>query len=76
MNKLSTHSLVFIGVIILICLAGRCDYNETVIYNMPDNTYQAIKTKLGEDCSESQLVDEYQENKKSWDSIAFDCEYK
>ena len=76
MNKLKTHSLVFIGVIILICLAGRCDYNETVIYNMPDNTYQAIKTKLGEDCSDSQLVDEYQKNRKYWDAIAFDCEYK
>ena len=39
-------------------VAGKCDHDEQVIYNMPDDVYQALKKELGNP-SDGQLVDEY-----------------
>lgn len=75
MNKITKHILLIIAAIVILGFAGRCDYNETVIYNMPDNVYQALKEKLGNP-SDSQLVNEYLKNRKYWDSLAFDRKYK
>lgn len=75
MNKITKHILWILAVIILLGIAGRCDYNEDVIYNMPDRVYQVMQKRLDAP-SDSQLVDEYMKNKKYWDSLAFDCEFK
>lgn len=69
MNKITKHTLLVIALLILFGIAGRCDYNEQVIYNMPDEVYKAMKLELG-NTSESRLVDEYMSNKEYWDGKA------
>lgn len=69
MNKITKHTLLVIALLILLGIAGRCDYNEQVIYNMPDEVYKAMVLELG-NTSESRLVDEYMSNKEYWDSKA------
>lgn len=63
--------ILLVGVIACICLAGRLDYNEEVVYNMSNATYAAIKEELG-DVSESEIVDAYMADKARWDSIGFE----
>ncbi len=75
MKKLCLHIVGILAVILLLGIAGRCDYNETVIYNMPDEAYRALKEKLNNP-SDSELVDEYMKDPDYWDSLAFDCVYK
>ncbi|WP_349996658.1 hypothetical protein [Phocaeicola dorei] len=69
MNKLTKYTLLVVALLLLLGIAGRCDYNESVIYNMPDNVYQVMKVKL-DNPSDSRLVDEYVNNRNHWDSIA------
>lgn len=68
MNKVSKHLLVMVAVIIAICLTGRCDYNEEILYHMSDETYEALRAKLG-DVSTNDLVDVYMADKDYWDSL-------
>ena len=69
MNKLTKYTLLVVALLLLLGIAGRCDYNESVIYNMPDNVDQGMKVKL-DNPSDSRLVDEYVNNRNHWDSIA------
>lgn len=75
MNKLTKHTLLVVALLLLLGIAGRCDYNESVIYNMPDNVYQTLKMEL-DNPSESCLVDEYISNKEYWDKKAFEYEFE
>lgn len=68
MNRISLNILVVVAVIIAICYAGRVDYNDAVLYNMDNGTYEALREKLG-DVSRSELADAYQSNKEYWDSL-------
>lgn len=69
MNKVTKCVLCVVAIVAVLGIAGRCDYNEAVIYNMPEGVYQALKAALGEDASESSLVDEYVANRAHWDSV-------
>lgn len=62
------HLLAMFGVVVVICLAGRMDYNDEVVYHMSDGTYEALREKLG-DVSTSELVDAYMEDQEYWDSV-------
>lgn len=68
MNRLSKQVILFaLGSILflyMLGLAGRADYNEAVIQEMGNETYTSIRDKLGEGCSDSDIVKEYTENKK------------
>lgn len=75
MNKVTKYTLLFVVMVVVLGVAGRYDYNEEVIYNMPDSVYRVMKDTMGNP-SDSRLVDEYMKDKKYWDSLAFDCEYK
>lgn len=75
MNNITKYTLLVIALIAILGIAGRCDYNEDVIYNMPDSVYQVMRERL-DNPSDSELVDEYMKDKKFWDSLAFDCEFK
>jgi len=55
--------------VVMLGIAGRCDYNEEILYTMSEGTYKALKAELGEDATDSRLVDVYQENKRYWDSV-------
>lgn len=68
MNRISLHLLAMVTVIIAICYAGRFDYNDEVIYNMDEGTYEVLREKLG-NVSSSELVDAYMADRKYWDSL-------
>lgn len=74
MNKITKQILWIIAAVILLGVAGKCDHDEQVIYNMPDDVYQALKKELGNP-SDGQLVDEYIRNRAHWDSIGNSFEY-
>lgn len=61
------YAITFIVVAML--LAGTADYNQEVIYNMPDRIYKKILTDLGGCASESEIVNEYHHNKSYYDSF-------
>ena len=62
------HFTVLALVIVAICIAGRVDYNDTVIGNMTKETYDVMRQELG-NLSRSELVDIYLDNKEYWDSL-------
>ena len=64
------YYVVLAIVLIAICMAGKVDYNETIIYNISQETYDALKDKLGE-VSDSELVDTYMANKEYWDNFKY-----
>lgn len=68
MKKEILHLVVLLGVIIAICVAGRFDYNDEIIYHMSEGTYQVLREKLG-DVSTSDLVDAYMSDCEYWDSL-------
>ena len=60
--------VALVGVTMAICLAGRYDYNDEVLYHMSDGTYQALREKLG-NVSSTELVDVYMSDCEYWDSL-------
>lgn len=65
LNKYTKIALWVIVVIILLGVAGRCDRNEQVVYNMPDDMYRTIKAELG-DPSDDRIAEEYLNNRDYW----------
>jgi hypothetical protein len=68
MKKEFWHLVTLAAVIVAICVAGRFDYNDEIIYHMSEGTYQVLREKLG-DVSTSDLVDAYMSNCEYWDSL-------
>lgn len=73
MNKNTIKSILtavgIIAFLIVFAWASNEDYKETVIYSMPNEAYMEIYNKLGHGCTDSQIIDEYMENKKYYDSF-------
>ena len=68
MKELLANLAALALVIVLICWVGKEDYNEEVIYNMSNGTYEELRLKLG-DVSESVLVEAYMADREYWDSV-------
>ena len=68
MKKEVLHLVALLGVIIAICVVGRFDYNDEIIYHMSDGTYEVLREKLG-DVSSTVLVDVYMSDCEYWDSL-------
>lgn len=68
MKKEFWHLVVMATVIVAICVVGRSDYNQEIIYNMSNGTYEVLREKLG-DVSSSELVDVYMSDCEYWDSL-------
>lgn len=68
MKKEILHLVALLGVIIAICVAGRFDYNDEILYNMSEGTYEVLREKLG-NVSVSELVDAYMADREYWDSV-------
>lgn len=68
MKKEFLNLVTLAAVIVAICVVGRSDYNQEIIYNMSDGTYQVLREKLG-DVSSSELVDVYMSDCEYWDSL-------
>lgn len=72
-NRFSKQVIVFIvgivGFFFVLGMAGKSEYNETVIYNMPETAYRIIVDSLGNGCSDTQIVNTYLSNKDYYDSL-------
>lgn len=59
--------LIAACIVVALAYAGKADYNEQVIYNMPDSEYHAIVNNLtavnGKKPTENQIVKAYTSNK-------------
>lgn len=60
--------VVMATVIVAICVVGRSDYNQEIIYNMSNGTYEVLREKLG-NVSSTELVDVYMSDCEYWDSL-------
>lgn len=54
--------------IIILSFAGTVDYSEQVVMNMPQEAYEAVVLKLGDDASYYDIAQEYKKNKEYYDS--------
>ena len=68
MKKEILHLVTLVAVIVAICVVGRFDYNDEILYHMNEGTYQVLREKLG-DVSSSELVDVYMSDCEYWDSL-------
>lgn len=65
LTRQQMKALTAIGIVVMLCLlgiAGRIDYTEAVMYNMPNSVYNEIKDTLGEKASDHEIVKYYQKN--------------
>ena len=62
------HLVALVAVIVAICVVGRFDYNDEILYNMNEGTYEVLREKLG-DVSSYKLVDVYMSDCEYWDSL-------
>lgn len=73
MNRLTKQCLAFllgmIAFLFLLGLGGRQDYTEQVVYTMPQKAYERIVLQLGDGASKYDIVNEYQSNRKYYDSL-------
>lgn len=68
MKKEILHLVTLVAVIVTACFVGRFDYNDEVLYQMSEGTYEVLREKLG-DVSSSELVDVYMSDCEYWDSL-------
>lgn len=72
-NRLTKQTLAFVTGFILLFLvlgiAGSADRTEQIVYTMPQEAYEEIYLKLGNECTDSQIAKEYISNKRYYDSI-------
>lgn len=64
------YLLLLLGFITIMGIAGREDYNQAVIESIPIEAYDAIREKLGPECSNRDIVKEYETNKKEYSQLA------
>ena len=69
MKKEFWHLVALVAVIVAACFVGRFDYNDEVLYNMSEGTYEVLREQLG-DVSSSELVDVYMSDCEYWDSLS------
>lgn len=62
------YLLVLVAVIVAICVVGRFDYNDEILYHMSEGTYEVLREQLG-DVSTTKLVDVYMSDCEYWDSL-------
>ena len=55
-------AIAIIAVVLLLGIAGRVDYTDTVILHMPQSAYDEIKGTLGEGASEYDIAKYYKKN--------------
>lgn len=58
---------IVVGFILVLGLAGRCDYNEAVLVDMPEATYDYMRPLFD---TESEMVDAYVGREEYWDDLA------
>ncbi len=69
MKQYTINTILFFllaGFIAVFGVASSEDYNQAVIEAIPVEVYDAIVTKLGPDCSNSDIVVEYKKNREEY----------
>lgn len=73
LNKISKAlcvTLAVIGIFALLGIAGRQDYNQEVLYTMPQEAYEQIVLDLGDDATDNDIVSTYMNNKAYYDKLS------
>ncbi|WP_242661043.1 hypothetical protein [Bacteroides cellulosilyticus] len=52
-------------------IAGRQDYNQEVLYTMPQEAYEQIVLILGDDATDTDIVRTYMNNKQYYDNLSY-----
>jgi hypothetical protein len=58
--------LLLLAIVGIVLIGGSYDYQEQVIYNMPNGTYRAMKAQ---GMSDRKIASEYVKDAAKWDSI-------
>lgn len=73
MNRITKQCIAFtigfIAFIFALGYAGSFEYADEVCYNMPEQVYEAIVKKLGEDASQKDIAAEYMENRNYYNNL-------
>lgn len=75
LNRITKQWIAFVfgisAFLFLYGLIGHYDYIDEVMINMPQEAYDAIVLKLGDDVSKEAIVNEYQANKELYDKLSW-----
>ena len=63
--------LTVIGAFAMLGIAGRQDYNQEVLYTMPQEAYKQIVLILGDDATDTDIVRTYMKNKQYYDNLSY-----
>ena len=69
MNKGTKTGLAVAFIVIALGLAGRMDYEETVISHMSEAAYNAVVSKVGDSASYKTIIKEYKSHREYYDSL-------
>ena len=67
MKKLKLFGLILC--LIVLGVAGTCDYREAIIHSLTQEQYMRILQELGGTASDKEIVEKYHENRIYYDSI-------
>lgn len=62
--------LAFAGFFAVLGIAGKQDYNQEVLYTMPQEAYEQIVLELGDDATDANIVRTYMRNKAFYDKLS------
>lgn len=65
---------VVVAMLVLLGLAGRCDYTEEVLYEMPSGTYEYMKHTL-DNVDDYEIARLYAGREQYWDELAIERGY-
>lgn len=72
MNDLSRKLIIavlgMLAFVFILGIAGKMEYTEEVIYNMPDKAYEEITSKM-QGASDYEIAREYLSNQEYYDTL-------
>lgn len=66
-NQKIFTAIAVIAVVFALGYAGRMDYTEEVIYNMPNEAYRQIKDTLGKDATDYEIAEYFIKKNNNYD---------
>lgn len=70
-SKVLCIILTVVGAFAMLGIAGRQDYNQEVLYTMPQEAYEQIVLTLGDDATDTDIVRTYMNNKQYYDNLSY-----
>lgn len=72
LNKTTRTLCAILGIcafLAVFCWASQKDYEETILYSMPQAAYEQIYIELGNGCADKEIVKRYLSNKTYYDGL-------